>query len=1279
MRNFTFPHTKKLLFTALILLSGLLAVAQYPVVKETSISTGSGANTHNVAIPGYAVNDLIIVFWSSATAGLLPELPAGWTSLYTQISSNYARMAMYWKATSGNPNYSVLAVNLDPGGISINSAHVVHVIQAGTYKNLPVAGTSMSGSLVTGSSNSPNPGSFTSGFGSVPTLWIAAAHSQYDGPDTPTGPGGYSGLWTSKTSNQVPKSADHARMTTAFREAAAATEDPGPFGLKNNVVWLANTVAIRGNGCIVPTITLGTIAAVCKGTTSASLPYSATTNGPTEYTIDWDATAEGQGFADVSWTALPASPITLTVPAGAAAGTYNATLKVRSEEDCESITHNISVTVNALPLAPVSGGDKEFCAGSTIPALSVTVGAGETADWYSVASAGTALATGSLTYTPTAAGTYYAEARNTTTGCVSASRTDIILTENPLPIAGISGNLSIVDGQSTTLTATGTAVSWEWSTTETTSSITVSPSVDTEYWVIITDANGCESEKAYATVTVSPGGFQGYFAPENWDLEGDGTVDDSQAPAQIGLEGPEYGSTELTICVGDGEVSFDWELTAATCNVSAGNIIWHTDDQKANSGETGNTQTVAAPSNLAAGDLIIVTLHYRKGVLLTGQDGFTLIRREAGGSANNHRATVIALYKIATGTETGFTFTTTGNDQGNDRWYAYATRVTGHSASNPIGNSNGNNSASGTVSSITVSGVTTEVDNALLVGAAVLGRYDNLTGPAGMTTITYSFNSAPNGIAAQNGYESRATAGPTGDRTWSGFTNAEASALLFVINPSVCSYSAYYTLNGVEYELEGTSGTVTGVEVSNGDILGFKVKNFSDTGSPAVLTISDFNAPEGIDANPGTITGGDEVCVGSTLQLVTDGAEGGEWSVNTPSVATIDAETGELTAVSAGTVTVTYTVDGCGVNYSTLLVTVNALPAIECPGDFTLCVDDEPYELSGTGVYEGSGVEETDGGYEFNPASAGPGTHEITYTVTDTETGCTNSCTFTITVKPVVVCPEDMTVYLTDEPVLLEGTPSGGVFSGEGVVYDEDLGAYFFDPSELDVDNYTVYYTVTDQNLCNTAENSCSFIVTVDGDPCANDETPPVIGACGQAFIVELYPVTFGRTTVWRGYLNKQAILNTITDNCSTITLEDITISKTVFSPQDWGINEGITVTATDDAGKTTTCNIIVVVRYPLNVGELDPFARTASLIDTQLEVLVYPNPTKGKFYMDIIHLNNPRVTAVVYNTAGAVVMVKELVTDGRVDMDLTGKVSGMYLLRLIADDKEFMHKIIKE
>jgi hypothetical protein len=151
--------------------------------------------------------------------------------------------------------------------------------------------------------------------------------------------------------------------------------------------------------------------------------------------------------------------------------------------------------------------------------------------------------------------------------------------------------------------------------------------------------------------------------------------------------------------------------------------------------------------------------------------------------------------------------------------------------------------------------------------------------------------------------------------------------------------------------------------------------------------------------------------------------------------------------------------------------------------------------------------------------------------------------------------------------------------------------------------------------------------------------------------------------------------------NCG-YTAEDLTItfSQTVFSPNDWGDQNWETITVEDPSGQIFSCEFRVIVRYPLKSGDIFAIgAGQPGYDDLGIDVQVFPNPTTGKLKVEIWNLNDPRVTAVVYNTNGAVVMHKEINTTGQVDIDLTGKVSGLYLLRLVADNREFLHKIVLE
>ncbi len=117
--------------------------------------------------------------------------------------------------------------------------------------------------------------------------------------------------------------------------------------------------------------------------------------------------------------------------------------------------------------APVSGGDQAYCSGDPVPPLTATVNAGETVDWYSSASGGTLLLSGAGSYTPAGPGTYYAEARNTVTGCTSSSRTAIALSRDDRPTATIGPDQVVFAGTAAAFTATATganAYQWQRST-----------------------------------------------------------------------------------------------------------------------------------------------------------------------------------------------------------------------------------------------------------------------------------------------------------------------------------------------------------------------------------------------------------------------------------------------------------------------------------------------------------------------------------------------------------------------------------------------------------------------------------------------------------------------------------------------------------------------------------------------------------------------------------------------------------------------------------------------
>ena len=143
---------------------------------------------------------------------------------------------------------------------------------------------------------------------------------------------------------------------------------------------------------------------------------------------------------------------------------------------------------------------------------------GETADWYAAGSGGSPLSggTGTLSHTPSGAGTYYAQARNSTSGCVSTTRTGVTLTITPLPTATISYAgpfcTSLASPQSVILSGTGGYTGGTYGAVPTgltlntgTGAITPSSSTPGTYTVTYNTpvAGGCASVQATTSVTIT--------------------------------------------------------------------------------------------------------------------------------------------------------------------------------------------------------------------------------------------------------------------------------------------------------------------------------------------------------------------------------------------------------------------------------------------------------------------------------------------------------------------------------------------------------------------------------------------------------------------------------------------------------------------------------------------------------------------------------------------------------------------------------------------------------
>ena len=368
---------------------------------------------------------------------------------------------------------------------------------------------------------------------------------------------------------------------------------------------------------------------------------------------------------------------------------------------------------------------------------------------------------------------------------------------------------------------------------------------------------------------------------------------------------------------------------------------------------------------------------------------------------------------------------------------------------------------------------------------------------------------------------------------------SEASTLLPTDDQSPLLTVASDAADGILQVQLTVTNTVTGC-------MAVKTFDFTVNALPVVTCPSDFSVC--VDANAVTLSGATPM--------------GGEYSGTGVTEGSFDPS---VAGVGEHTITYTYTDSETNcTNSCTFTITVDALPVVTCPSDFSVCVDANAVTLSGAtpmgGEYSGTGV--TEG--SFDPSVAGVGEHTITYTYTDSETNCTNSCTFTITVDalPVVTCPSDFSVCVDANAVTLSGaTPMGGEYSGTGVTEGS------FDPSVAGVGEHTITYTYTDSET--NCTNSCTFTITVDALPVVT--CPSDFSVCVDANAVTLSGATpmggeYSGTGVTEGSFDpsvagvgEHTITYTYTDsetNCTNSCTFTITVNAlpVVTCPSDFSV-----------------------------------------------------------------------------------------------------------------------------
>ena len=1066
-----------------------------------AVSAGSCQGTTNIAVtvnnlPVVSFSGLAAAYCNDAASATLTGSPSGGTFSGPGISGN-----SFNPASAGNGVHTITYNYSDVNGCSNSSTQNVTVNNLPTVTFSGLASQYCSNNPSVTLVGSPSGGTFTGTGISGNTFSPSVGAGTYTITYTySNGNGCQSSSSQSVTVNPVPSVSFTGLDSDYCADEPAVNLTGSPVGGSfsgNGVIGSQFFPTVPGAGSYTVTYTL-------------SNSFGCTSSSSQTVTVHSIPTVSFSGFnlphaycVDASSVSLTGSPAGGTFsgtgitgnsfdPATAGVGTHVITYTYSDGFGCANSTSQ-NVTVNPLPTVTATAlGSTTVCNDDvTIYSSSGTGNVwapnGETTQFI------IASATGSYSVTVTDGN-----------GCIATSNA-VEVTVNPLPLPVISagGPTTFCQGGNVTLELTDSYTQYLWSTGETSTTITVNESDD--YSVTVTDGNGCSNTSAPVTVTVNPlpvtqitpsgpleiclgssitlsASFDVSYSYE-WYETNDEIIGETNF--QLIVNGDVPGDRVYSVRVTDGngciyqsEVVEVTVLNNPTPSVSAlgattfcqgGSVtlvateavsyLWSPNgenNQIISASASGNYSVTIVDANGCTGTsaptTVIVNPLPVPVIAANGPLTFC-----AGDDVTLNTTIPYAQYLWSNGaTTSSITVTAAGN---------YSVAVT---------NSNGCSATTGptviTVNPLPTAGISPSGTIGICSGSSVI-----LQG-SGATSYLWS----PNNETSQNITVNSAGTYFVTVTDANGCSSVSPSTTVVVNNnpvPTVSALGSTTFCQGGNVTLVATAGAQY-LWSPNGETN--QIISATTSGNYSV-TITDGNGCVGssspavvVTVNPLPVVSYSGLaaayCVDATPVLLTVSPAGGFFT----GPITGNTFNPSLAGVGSHVITYQYTNgNGCSNSYSQTVI-VNPLPIVSFSGfnvPHEYCVDAASVTLAGLpvgGTFSGPGIS----GLQFNPATAGAGTHSVTYTYTDGN-GCVNSETQNVTVHPLPVVSFTGldTEYCIDEATAtLVPSPAGGTFSGTGI------SGNTFSPATAGVGTFTITYTYTDANTCT---NSTSQTVTV--------------------------------------------------------------------------------------------------------------------------------------------------------------------------------------------------------
>ncbi len=256
-------------------------------------------------------------------------------------------------------------------------------------------------------------------------------------------------------------------------------------------------------------------------------------------------------------------------------------------------------------------------------------------------------------------------------------------------------------------------------------------------------------------------------------------------------------------------------------------------------------------------------------------------------------------------------------------------------------------------------------------------------------------------------------------------TTVTITPALFPITgpPSVCAGSSV-TLSDASAGGTWSSSTTTVATIATSSGLTNGVLAGTSTITYATGAACYASRTFTVNPVPLVITGTTTVCAG-LITTLSDAIAGGTWSSSNTVIATVGSSAGDVTGVSAGSATITYTT-GLGCN-TTKSVTVNNTPLAITPlGIVNVCLGTTSPLSDATpgGIWSSSatGVATVSAGGLVTGVVAGTAT--ISYTLG----GCSATTTASVIIGPAAILPASFTLCTGNNFTLIEST-GGGTWS----------------------------------------------------------------------------------------------------------------------------------------------------------------------------------------------------------------------------------------------------------